>query len=408
MIPGRDRAEDERVASQRPNHDAVEGGERSILRTRPGIAFIALHNPALLAPPATVLAAWVLLRGVVDHAWSDRLLWIALAWLAAHLLWGVLARASRRYELTDRRLTVRAGVLRRVAGDVPLRNVQHVTMTRSLAERVLGLGTIGVATAGADGAAVRWLMVPHSARVMDTVTNEVRRAQGLHGSAFSPQSPAPESAGPPPSSGSPPSPRLRPVVIGLAGGIGAGKTEVARVLARLGCVVTDSDAEARAALDRPEVRAELVRWWGPDVLDAGGRVDRAAVARIVFNSPEARARLEGLVHPLVGAARRAVIAEAARAGAPAVVIDAPLLYEAGVDAECDAVIFVDAPRAMRLERVRSARGWDEEEFARREAAQGTVDAKRERADEIVVNDGVRESLEARVSAALARVMSRRR
>lgn len=101
---------------------------------------------------------------------------------------------------------------------------------------------------------------------------------------------------------------------------------------------------------------------------------------------------------------RAEAIERARGlGARAFVIDAPLLFEAGLDGECDAVVFVDAPREVRLERVRRTRGWDESELARREAAQLRVEEKRRRSDVVVSNDGDEATLGARVAAVLDRL-----
>lgn len=190
----------------------------------------------------------------------------------------------------------------------------------------------------------------------------------------------------------------RPIVIGLAGGIGSGKSLAASMLAELGCVVLDSDREARAALDKPEVRAELVRWWGPAVVGADGRVDRSAVAAIVFRDAGERMRLEALVHPLVRESRAEMVRHAAAAGAPAVVVDAPLLFEAGVHRECDVVIFVDAPLEARLARVRETRGWAAGELERRENAQWKLDDKRRLADHVVVNDSGPETLRSRIEA----------
>lgn len=175
-------------------------------------------------------------------------------------------------------------------------------------------------------------------------------------------------------------------VIGLAGGIGAGKSAVARAFADLGCTVSDSDAQARLALERDDVRRTLVEWWGRGVLDDRGRVDRSAVASIVFDRDDERARLEGLIHPLVRRSRESLIEEAAAAGAPAVIVDAPLLFEAGLDAECDAVVFVDAPRDVRLARL-AARGWDDAELRRREKAQLPLEEKRRRSSYHLENVG---------------------
>ncbi|GAB4383069.1 MAG: dephospho-CoA kinase [Phycisphaerales bacterium] len=177
------------------------------------------------------------------------------------------------------------------------------------------------------------------------------------------------------------------VVIGVAGGIGAGKSVVASLLGEHGCLVIDSDAEARRALQRPEVIETLKRWWGESVLDGSGAVDRSKVARIVFSDESQRRRLEGLIHPLIAKSRAEQIERARREGRPGAVIDAPLLFEAGLQAECDAVLFVDCPFEERLRRVEASRGWDESELRRREKAQLPLEEKRRRADYLVVNTG---------------------
>ncbi len=201
-------------------------------------------------------------------------------------------------------------------------------------------------------------------------------------------------------------PETFPPTIGLAGGIGAGKSTVARMLADLGCVVVDSDALGREALRDPEIRDRLVAWWGKKVLDRSGQIDRGAVARIVFQAPPERRRLEALVHPWIEARRRAAFA-AAPPETPALVIDAPLLLEAGIDRECDAIIFVDAPRGCRLERVRRERGWSEGELARREETQLSLDRKRARAHHVIVNDGDLDALAAEVSRTLQGILRSR-
>lgn len=189
-------------------------------------------------------------------------------------------------------------------------------------------------------------------------------------------------------------------VLGLTGGIGAGKSTVARLLRERGAVVVDSDERAAEILRRPEVRDELVAWWGRDVLAADGTVDRKAVAARVFRRDADRARLEALVHPLIRADRDRAVADARARGVALVVFEAPLLFEAGLDRECDAVMWVDAPRALRLARV-AGRGWDEAELTRREAAQWPEDRKRSAAGAVVVNDAGESELRARVEAGLA-------
>lgn len=192
-------------------------------------------------------------------------------------------------------------------------------------------------------------------------------------------------------------------VIGIVGGIGAGKSEVARAFEKLGCIVTDSDALARDILNRPEIAAELAAWWGPSIRAGDGRVDRRAVARLVFSDPAQRRRLENMVHPLIRAARQETIRRARSAGAPGVVVDAPLLFEAGVDKECDAVVFVEAPYASRLARVENARGWNKSELEARESVQMSLDEKRRRADHVMNNAGDLSDLQQQAAAVLAKV-----
>lgn len=189
--------------------------------------------------------------------------------------------------------------------------------------------------------------------------------------------------------------------IGLVGAIGAGKSAAARILAEAGCAVADADAAVREILADPEVAATLRSWWGPRAVGADGAVDRRAVAEIVFGDPGERRRLEGLLHPLVAKRRAALFA--ASGGAAARVIDAPLLLEAGLDRECDLVVFVDAPRELRLRRLRESRGWDEAELDRRERAQWPLDRKRARADHVIANDADLASLRIRVLALLEEV-----
>ncbi|MDG1360900.1 MAG: dephospho-CoA kinase [Phycisphaerales bacterium] len=191
-------------------------------------------------------------------------------------------------------------------------------------------------------------------------------------------------------------------VIGLAGGIGAGKSAVASVLASAGCVISDSDRDAAKVLADPAVVETLRSWWGDEVLAPGGVIDRSVIAARIFGDDDARRRLESLVHPAVHRLREARFA-AAPADVTALVIDAPLLFEAGLAEACDAVFFVDAPWASRLARVTEHRGWDESELRRREAAQLPIEEKRRRATRVIDNDGDLAVLESAVVAALRSV-----
>ena len=188
-------------------------------------------------------------------------------------------------------------------------------------------------------------------------------------------------------------------VIGLVGGIGSGKSLVGSMLADLGCLVCHSDELARSALADPAVRDELVRWWGREVLDPSGAVDRRAVAGKVFPDPAERKRLEALLHPRIESARRRTFA-AAPPGTRALVIDAPLLLEVGLDRECDAVLYIDSPREDRLRRLAETRGWDSAELERRESAQWPLDRKRAAAHHVLVNAGNQPALRSEVQKAL--------
>lgn len=194
-------------------------------------------------------------------------------------------------------------------------------------------------------------------------------------------------------------------IIGLAGGIGSGKSSVARWLGEQGGCVFDADAVARRALDLPQVRQALVDWMGPGILDAEGRVDRGRVADRVFDAPEARRRLESIVHPVVSRQRDEETARAMQdPGVRFVVYDVPLLYEVGLEKECDYVLFVDADRAVRLERVRKTRGWDEWELARREKNQMDPTRKMDLADDIIYNSGEESQSISQVRAFLERIL----
>lgn len=198
----------------------------------------------------------------------------------------------------------------------------------------------------------------------------------------------------------------RKPILGIVGGIGAGKSFASRILASLGCLVIDSDAQARDAFADADVVAQLRTLFGDEVVRADGSVDRKLVGARIFREPDLRAKLEAIVHPFIATQRDAIML--ARANDPAVrafVWDSPLLFEAGLDAKCDAVIFVDAPHAVRLHRVKTTRGWDEAELARREASQMSIDEKRRRSRFVVPGDADEATLRAALASVLDQVPS---
>jgi dephospho-CoA kinase len=192
--------------------------------------------------------------------------------------------------------------------------------------------------------------------------------------------------------------------IGLTGNVASGKSEVARVWAGMGVPVVSADDLAREAVapGSPGLRA-VVEAFGTGVLASNGTLDRAGVREMVFRDPEARARLEAILHPRIRALRDAWVRERAREGAPLVVSEVPLLYEAGLEGEFDVVVVVHADSGDRRRRLIESRGIGAKDAERIMAAQGDPDEKRRRADHVIVNDGSLEELRARAGALVDRI-----
>ncbi len=199
-------------------------------------------------------------------------------------------------------------------------------------------------------------------------------------------------------------PKSGPPVIGLLGGVGAGKSLVAAQLAQLGCEVVDADRIGHALLDEPRIRQAVRERFGDEVFDPSGRVDRQRLGRRVFDSPGDLQALETILQPdLTERVRRAVL-DARGGTAAAVVLDAPLILEKGLDALCDVMVYVRAPVEVRQDRVRRARGWDPSEVVRREASQVSLKTKQDRADYIVDNSASPEHTLEQIRAILSRAV----
>jgi dephospho-CoA kinase len=191
--------------------------------------------------------------------------------------------------------------------------------------------------------------------------------------------------------------------VGLTGGIGSGKSTVARLLAERGAVVVDADALARDALERgsPGLRAVVERF-GSAILRPDGALDRRALAGIVFADDDARRDLEAIVHPDV---RRRI----ARAIAPyaatdrVVVVESPLLIETGQADTVEVLVVVVADEAARVERLERERGMTAEEVRARIAAQAPPVERAAVADVVIDNDGTMDELEAQVDRLWARL-----
>lgn len=195
--------------------------------------------------------------------------------------------------------------------------------------------------------------------------------------------------------------------MGLTGGIASGKSTVSGLLRRLGAVVIDADALARevVAVGTPGLAA-VVGAFGSDVLTAEGELDRPAVGRLVFADEAKRRELESIVHPLVF--ERIVALEQEAGEEDVVVHDIPLLVESGRADTFDAVVVVEAPHDLQVQRMVEDRGWAREDAEARIAAQASPDQRRAVATHIIDNAGSREALEARVREVYADLSARAR
>ncbi|GES32619.1 dephospho-CoA kinase [Streptomyces angustmyceticus] len=194
------------------------------------------------------------------------------------------------------------------------------------------------------------------------------------------------------------------VKVGLTGGIGAGKSEVSRLLASYGAVIVDADKIAREVVEpgTPGLAA-VVEEFGSDVLAPDGTLDRPKLGRIVFADPEKLKALNAIVHPLVGA--RSAELEAS-AGPDAVVVhDVPLLTENGLAPLYDLVVVVDAAPQTQLDRLVRLRGMAQDEAGSRMGAQATREQRLAVADLVIDNDGPLEALEPQVRAVWERLRS---
>ncbi|WP_240139096.1 dephospho-CoA kinase [Streptomyces sp. MUM 178J] len=185
------------------------------------------------------------------------------------------------------------------------------------------------------------------------------------------------------------------LTVGLTGGIGAGKSEVSRLLVSYGAVLIDADKIAREVVEpgTPGLEA-VVEAFGPEVLTSEGALDRPRLGSIVFSDPERLSVLNGIVHPLVGARSKEL--ENTAAPDAVVVHDVPLLAENGLESLYDVVVVVDASPETQLDRLVRLRGMSQSEARARMKAQATREQRLAVADLVIDNDGPLEELEPQV------------
>jgi len=195
--------------------------------------------------------------------------------------------------------------------------------------------------------------------------------------------------------------------IGLTGNIASGKTAVADLLAAHGATIIDADVLARDAVapGTPALR-QIVARWGPGVLAADGSLDRTALRHIVFGDRSQLDALNDIVHPQVAALRTLRMEEAKARGDEVVVYVVPLLFEANLADDFDAIILVDAPRELRLERMLESRELSPDDARNMIASQMASELKRARADIIIENTGSLDDLRRSVDAAWEQLTAR--
>ena len=187
-------------------------------------------------------------------------------------------------------------------------------------------------------------------------------------------------------------------VVGICGQSGAGKTTALNVLRSLGAIVCDCDRVSREVMCRgTECSAEVVRVFGESIC-VDGEIDRRALGRIVFSNEEKLAVLTEITHRYIKAEVYRRLREAKDSGVELFVIDAPLLFESGLDADCNVTLAITADSEKRIRRIMARDGIDRELAERRIASQIDEEELRRRADEVIVNNGTVEELEKAVIA----------
>ncbi len=179
------------------------------------------------------------------------------------------------------------------------------------------------------------------------------------------------------------------MLIGLTGTYGSGKSTVAAIFEEAGDKVIDADAISRQVVQSGQPALEEIKnIFGPGVMNADGALDRKAMADIVFNKPESRKRLEGIIHPRVRIEMEEQIEQARQAKKyPNIVLNVPLLYETGLDRMCQRVVVVTISESERFRRLRQRDKADENEVVRRLGAQWSQSLKARQADAVIDNSG---------------------
>lgn len=179
------------------------------------------------------------------------------------------------------------------------------------------------------------------------------------------------------------------MILGILGGIGSGKSTVTKMFAALGAQTLDADAIAHERIQQKEVKSTLLQWWGDEVLDAEGKVDRKKVAEKVFSDAAELVRLNSLIHPEVRRRIEEFIGKFKAENGDRkelLVLDVPLLASSTLRDFCDEIAFVNSDESLRQSRVK-LRGWSNQDLEQREASQVPENDKKNLAGFIINNSG---------------------
>ena len=209
-----------------------------------------------------------------------------------------------------------------------------------------------------------------------------------------------------PSESSAREPKHKPV-IGIVGGIGSGKSTVAREFGKLGCAVIDADRMVHALLEEPSVKNEVVRLLGPAIVGMDGRIDRRTMGQLVFADRRKLAALNAIIHPRVLERTEAMIAEYQRDDdVAAIVLDVPLLIDVGWADRCDRVLFVDCDLGRRVERAGRKGALTEQDIKIRENFQISLDEKAKLADNTIDNNSELSTLVSQIKTIFSEIIKK--
>jgi dephospho-CoA kinase len=185
-------------------------------------------------------------------------------------------------------------------------------------------------------------------------------------------------------------------ILGLVGGIGSGKSFVAGLFAELGAKVVEGDQAGHEALKQPEIKKQIIARWGEEIVNDHGEIDRRKLGTKVFADPKHLKELETIVFPWIKEKlKRELLTADQDPHSRLLILDAAVMMEAGWSEICDAIIFVDAPKEVRQQRI-AARGWSPEELEKRERSQLPLVEKKTRSQAVVENAGDVERTRAQV------------